>query len=113
MDNATAEAYIRDYLGVEPNSTAAALVREHQIMNEETLAWIKEFLISAIRNNMTTMTITIDQFGGMEVSNQDMPPDSLDDEIKIEFITPFSIVDGYKFQLGKIIAPNGTQILPR
>lgn len=114
MDNATADAYIKDSLGVEQNSTAAALVRENQVMNDETVEWIKEYLISAIRNNMNTMTITIDQFGGMEVSNQDVPADSWDDEIMVTIpMTPFSIADGYEFQLGKIIAPNGTQVLPR
>ena len=65
MDNATAEAYIRDYLGVEQNSTAAALVRENQVMNDETVEWIKEYLVSLIRTNMTSLTVSINDAGGI------------------------------------------------
>jgi hypothetical protein len=117
MDNATAEAYIRDSLGVEQNSTAAALVRENQVMNEETVEWIKEYLVSLIRQNMTSLIVSINNAGGMEVTNSETPPDYLDDEIVIDVGnavgTPFSEFEGYEFQLGKIIAPNGTQVLPR
>lgn len=113
MDNATAESYIRDYLGVEQNSTTAALVRENQVMNEETVNWIKEFIISTIRNNLTSMVVTIDEYGYMAISSE-APEDGIRDDIEIVIDdVPFDITENYQFQLGKIIAPNGTQVLPR
>jgi hypothetical protein len=113
MDEDSAKIYIEEQLGAEENSTAAEYIREYSTMDAETEAFIKEYLISTIRNNLTTMVVTIDEYGHMAV-NSEIIQDYASDDITMEVdTTPFTEENGYKFELGRILYPNGTQFLPR
>jgi hypothetical protein len=113
MNEDSAKIYIREELGAEENSTAADFIREYATMNEDTEAFIKEYLISAIRNNLTSISVTINEYGQMEVTSE-IIEDYINHDIKMEIdTTPFTAENGYKFELGKILYPNGTQFLPR
>jgi hypothetical protein len=83
-------------------------------MDEDTEAFIKDYLVSVIMNNLTSMNVNIQDTGTMTVNNFHETPSDLSDNILISIDnTPFTAENGYKFELGKIMYPNGTQFLPR
>jgi len=116
MDEDLAKTYVEENLVAgEKNSTAADLLRfveEYLTMNEVTEKFIKEYVISRIRDNLTSIAVSINDFGHLVVTTPGYPADYINDDITIEIDeTPFKTIDGYRFELGKIIAPNGTQII--
>jgi hypothetical protein len=111
MDEDLAKTYVEENLVAGENSTAAAFVEEYLTMNEVAEKFIKEYVISRIRDNLTSIAVSINDFGYLVVTPE-YPADYNNDVITIEIDErPFKTIDGYRFELGKIIAPNGTQII--
>lgn len=64
MDENLAKTYVEENLVAgEKNSTAAAFVVEYLSMNEVTEKFIKENVISRIRDNLTSIAVSINDFG--------------------------------------------------
>jgi hypothetical protein len=84
-------------------------------LDTQTEALLKEYLVSVIMNNLTDVSLTIrDDTGQMFIDMFGNTPNQLGDDIFIDINkTPFTAANGYKFEIGKITAPNGTQNLPR
>jgi hypothetical protein len=84
-------------------------------MNDETLQYLKEYLIATIQNNLTEpASVIIDgQYGTMSIMDfGQKETDSIDDML---FNTGpgFSEANGYRFEDNRLFAANGTQLLPR
>ena len=84
-------------------------------MDEDTEAFIKEYLISTIRNNLTDFAVSISsEDGQMLINTFSHTPNIIGDDLFFDIgNTEFTEANGYSFERGKIVAPNGTQILPR
>jgi hypothetical protein len=85
-------------------------------MNEETLQYVKDYLTSVIQNNLTASTSVIvngDPAGTMSLMEQGESQTDSADDIFMIIGAGFSTENGYRFEEGKLIAPNGTQILPK
>jgi hypothetical protein len=68
MDEDLAKTYVEEYLVAGENSTAAAFVEEYLTMNDVTEKFIKEYVISRIRDNLTSIAVSINDFGYLVVT---------------------------------------------
>jgi hypothetical protein len=69
MDEDLAKTYVEENLMAGENSTGGrAFVEEYLTMNEVTEKFIKEYVISRIRDNLTSIAVSIKDFGHLVVT---------------------------------------------
>jgi len=84
MDEDLAKIYVeKNLVAGEKNSTAAAFVEEYLTMNEVTEKFINEYVLSRIRDNLTSIAVSINDFGYLVVTPE-YPADYINDDITIE-----------------------------